>query len=107
MIIARFLGRDLAIGDDDDCVALLHQPGRGAVDGNIARAPRGLDGIGGEAPAGVDIEHVHLLMRQDAGGVEQVAVDGDRALVVHIGARHRRPVELGFQHGEQHGRSSF
>jgi hypothetical protein len=107
MVVARLLGGDLAIGDDDHPVAGLYQAGRGAVHRHVVRPARGLDGVGGEAPAGIDVEHVDLLMRQDAGGVEQVAVDGDRALIVHVRASHRGAVELRLHHREQHGRRSF
>ena len=37
--------------------------------------------------------------------VEQVPIDGDRALIIHIGPGHRRSVELRLQHREQHSQS--
>src|SRR3954451_13620664 len=92
----------LAVGDDDDRVAAVHEPGRGAVDLHVAGAPDPGDGVRLEAGAVVDVDDVHLLVLEDVGGLEQVRVDGDRADVVQIAVGHRRPVDLGLEHHALH-----
>ena len=96
-------GLHARVGDHDHLVARLHQPRGRAVDPDDPAAPRRLDDIGGEARARGDVEHVHLLVRQEGGGVQEVAVDGDGAFVLEVGLGHGRPMQLGAQHGEQHG----
>jgi hypothetical protein len=102
VVVARLLGRDLAISDDDHLVARLHEPRGGPIHRDVTRAARRLDRVGCETSAGIDVEHIDPLARQDAGEVQQVAVDGDRALVIEIGAGHGRPMQLRLQHGEEH-----
>src|SRR5438045_4199924 len=43
-VVARFGGIELAVGDDDDLVVLLHQARGGAVDADNLGPARGLDG---------------------------------------------------------------
>ena len=57
---------------------------------DLAGAALARDRVGLEAGAVVDVEHVHLLVLADVGGVEQVRVDRDRAHVVQVGAGDRR-----------------
>ena len=52
-----------------------------------------------------DVEHIHLLMRQNARRLEQHRVNGDRAVIVQIRARAHAAVDLAFHHGEDHSRS--
>src|SRR4051812_15041912 len=90
------------VGDDDDRVAAVDEPGRGAVDLHVARAALAGDGVGLEAGAVVDVDDGHLLVLEDVGGLEEVGVYGDRADVMQIAAGHRRPVDLGLEHRSLH-----
>ena len=45
----------------------------GAVEADVAAAPRAVDGVGLEARAGVDVQHADLLVLVDVREVEQVA----------------------------------
>ena len=68
----------------------------------VARAALAGDRVRLEAGAVVDVDDVHLLVLEDVGGVEQVAVDRDRADVVQVAVGHRRPVDLGLEHRSLH-----
>ena len=58
---------------------------------------RAFDGVRRQARAVVHIEHVHLLERQDVGGVHQFGIDGDAALVVQVRLRHARAMDLALE----------
>ncbi len=90
------------VGADDDEVALLCEAGGGAVDADDAGATFALDSVGGKAFAVIDVEDVDLLVRHDVGLVHYRAVDGDRALVMKVGMRHRGAVNLAFEHPDIH-----
>ena len=95
----------LPVGDEDDEVAWVHQPGRGAIDADDARAARAWNDVGLEAGAVRDVDDGHFLARVEVCGVEQVLVDRDRTDVVQVGLRHRRPVDLAREHGAEHQQS--
>ena len=64
----------VGVGDDDDLVAGMHEPGGGAVEADLARAAR--DGVGLEAGAVVDVErratcsHSRMSASSISAGVE-------------------------------------
>jgi hypothetical protein len=93
----------LGIGDDDNAVAHLGETRGSAVDAKLAGTARCRDGVGREPLAIIDVEHIDLLIGQDAGGFQQVQVDRDRAFIVKVGLGHRGAVELGFHHFQTHG----
>ena len=84
----------LAVGDHDDRVAPMHQAGGGAVDLDLSRAPHAGDRVGLKARAVVDVDHMHLLVLEDVGGLQQVRVDRDRPDIVQVAIGDRRPVDL-------------
>ena len=91
----RHVRRELLLGvrrvrDHDHRVARVHEPRGRAVHLDLAAAARARDRVGLEARAVVDVDHVHLLVLADVGGVEQVLVDRDRADVVQVAAGYRR-----------------
>lgn len=92
----------LRIGDDDDQIIALGEPRGGPIDPDHARARGRLDGIGGEARARVDVQHIDLLIGQDARGGQEILVDGNRPLVIEIALRHHRAMDFRFHHGEVH-----
>ena len=51
----------------------------------------------------VDIDDIHLLTRQHAGGIHQVPVDGQRPDIVQVGLRHGGAMDLGLEYLYQHG----
>ena len=61
------------VGDDDDRVAAVDEPGGGPVDLHRARAALAGDRVGLEAGPVVDVDHGHLLELEDVGGLEQIA----------------------------------
>src|SRR5690242_11540180 len=97
-----FLRSELRVGDDDDVVAGVHQPGRRPVDADRARAALAGDGVRLEPVAVVDVDHLDPLEGHDAGGVQELGVDGDRAFVVQLGLRHRGAMQFGFAQGQVH-----
>jgi hypothetical protein len=107
LVRLEVLARVLRVRDDDDRVALVDEPGGGAVDLDLARAALADDGVGLEPLAVVDVHDGHLLVHEDVGRLEQVGVDRDRADVVQVGVGHRRPVDLGLEHGALHGINPF
>src|SRR5205807_8178466 len=92
----------VGVGDDDDLVAGVHEPGSGTVETAVARAGRAGDGVGLEAVAIVDIDHRHLLVLEDVGLCHQPWVDGDRTDVVEVGVGDGGPVDLGLHHAASH-----
>src|SRR5262249_4217358 len=80
-------------GDDDE-VTGRHQVRRRAVHADHAAVGRPLDDVRLEAVAVCDVPDTDRLVGQQVGGVDEPAVDGDRALVVHVGLRHRGTVDL-------------
>ena len=60
----------------------------------------------GRGPAYRDLAAaVHLLVLEDLGGLEQLAADGDAALVVEVGVGDGGPVDLRLEkmHTMRHG----
>src|SRR3990170_446167 len=93
-----FLLGEGSIAEDDDEVAPLHQSGRRAVDDHLAGAASALDDVGLEAIAVVDVQHVHLLVFEKAGGLHEFLIEGDAALVVEVRPGDPRPVNLALEH---------
>ena len=98
-----FLRVHLRVGADDDQVSRFDEVRGGAVDADLAGVAGAGDGVGRQAGAIGDVQYVHLLVRKDAGFFEQGGVDGDRALVIQIGAGDCGAVQLGLEQGQDHG----
>jgi hypothetical protein len=92
----------LAVADQDDDVARVHEAGGGAVDADHAGAALAGDRVGLEAGAVGDVDDVHQLAGQQVGRVEEVLVDGHRADVVQVGLGHGGAVDLALHHGAEH-----
>src|SRR5262245_65571963 len=69
-----------------------------AVHADDAAVGRALAHVGLESVAVRHVPHADRLVRKEVGGIHQPAVDGDRALVVDVGLRHRGTVDLGPHH---------
>src|SRR5690606_12624764 len=105
-VATRLLVLVVGVGDQDHQVTARHQVGGGAVEADLA-APGGAgDGVGGQPVAVGDVEHVDPFVLEDVGGGHQGGVDGHRPLVVQVGVRHRRAVDLRLHHRAAHGRIS-
>ena len=74
--------------------------GAGHADG--ARTARGGDRVGGEAGGVGDVPDVDDLAGQDVGGYEEVFVDRDAALVVHVRFGDDGAMDLAAEHGALH-----
>ena len=61
-----------------------------------ARAP--FDDVGREALAVVDVVDLDVLVRQEAGGLDEVGIDLQRALVVQVAFGDGGAVQLAPQH---------
>ncbi len=83
--------QDTVVSQDDNDIALDAQAGRGAVEADIAVAFLPFDSVGGKARAVIDVQHVHLLVRENIGGTQEFLIDGDAAFVVDIGVSDARP----------------
>ncbi|KAG1466432.1 hypothetical protein G6F57_013260 [Rhizopus arrhizus] len=100
--VGFLLGHAGERGDDDD-VTDLHVARGATVERDNAAAGFGADGIGREARTVGHVPDVHLLELADAGGSQQVVVDGDRAFVVQLGMGDGGAVDLGLEQGQVHG----
>ena len=92
----------LAVGDDDDRVAAMHQARGGAVDLASLRSPARRDRVGLKARAVVDVDHMDLLVLEDVRRFEQLRVDRDRPDIVQVAIGDGRPVDLGLEHHALH-----
>ena len=68
----------------------------------VAAAGAAFDDVGGEALAVVDVVDFDVLVRQEAGGLDEVSVDLQRALVVQVAFGNGRAVQLAPQHRDEH-----
>src|SRR5947208_440762 len=76
---------DYGEGGDDDQVAGFGEEGGGAVGANDAGTLGAQHGIGPEASAAGHVPDVNFLERDDVGGLQEVAVEGQAPFVVHVG----------------------
>ncbi len=63
---------------------------------------RPFDDVRREALAVIDVVDLDVLVRQKAGGFDEVAVDLQRALVVQVAFGDGGPVQFAPQHGDEH-----
>ena len=92
-------------GEDDDAVADVGEAGGGAVDADDAGAGGAGDDVGFKAVAVFAVGDEDLFVGEQAGGAEEVGIDGDGAVVVQVGLRDNRVVNLRFQQLYVNGRS--
>ena len=83
-------------------VAGGHEVRGGTVEADHAAARLAGDDVGLQARAALDVCHLDLLILEDACGVHEVLVDGDRPNVVDLGLRDRGSVDLALEHVENH-----
>lgn len=107
VIILQLVLAEDAVADDDDQITRADQARSRAVDADDSGATVTSDGIGGQAIAIVDVNNVDLFAFKNVGGFHQIGVDGARANVVQVSLRDGGSVDLGFQHGAQHGCSPY
>ena len=96
----NYLGPELAgffllfkpVREDDDLVAFFAEPGGGSAQGDLAFFAD--DRVSFKAVAVVEVEHVDLFAGRQAGGLEQLFVNGDTAFVIEKGVGHGRHVDL-------------
>ena len=93
----------IALTCDDQQITGRSTAGGRTVDRNNARTALTADGIGREALAIVDVPDVDLLVFADIGRIEEVFVDGARALIVQFRMRGGHAVQLRLEHGSLHG----
>ena len=84
---------------DDDLVARVKVPGRGAVDDDLAGAARQADGVGVDPDAVVDIPDGDPLAGDDVGAFEQILIDADAADIIDIRAGDDRAMNLRLEDG--------
>lgn len=102
-IIVQLLCAVLRISDDDHQVTRVYQARGRPVDSDDARPAFAGDRISGQAIAVVDVNDVDLLALENVRGLHQRGVDGARADIMQVRLRDGGSVNLGFQHGTQHG----
>src|SRR3990172_10314548 len=95
---ARLLVRHHVVAQDDDGVALVNQARGRAVDHYLPGAGRALDDIRLEPRAGVHVQQVDLLVRQEAGRLHEDGVHRHAPFVVEVGVGDPRPVYLALEH---------
>ena len=71
-------------------------------DANADRADRAAEDDQGRRR----LQDLHLLVRQDIGGVHQLGVDRDRALVVQVRLGDRGAMDLRLERGQAHARTA-
>ena len=96
----RFL--DERVGDEDDEVTGVDQPGCGPIDADNPGVSGTFDDVGGQSCAVVDVDDVDFLSGQQIGRLHEIRADGDGADVVQIGMRHCGSVDFRFHDGPEH-----
>ena len=94
--------RVLRVGADDQQVLDHGLAGRRAVQADRPAAPRGADGVGGEALAIGDVVDLDVLEFGDSRGLEQQLIDSAGALVVEVRFGDPHAVKLGLKEGLDH-----
>lgn len=94
------------IGADDDQIADLNQPCRRAVNADFAGSCFALDGVCRKARAVGDVQDIDLFMGEYARGLQQGIVNGDRALIMQVGAGDGGAVNFAFEHCQYHALTS-
>jgi hypothetical protein len=84
-------------------VAPHRHPRGGAVEQHRLRSRRGFDQVRHPPGAVVDVQHMHLLARQPAGGVHQRSLNANAARVVDVRARQRGALDFRPEHESLHG----
>jgi len=97
-----FIGGGIDPADDDELVASLCEASGCAVDADDACAGGAGDDVGFEAVAIVAIGDENGFIGEQAGGAEEVGIDGDRAVVVHVGLSDSGAMDFGFEKSEKH-----
>ena len=100
--LAALFGGDDGIGHDDDDVAHLDLACRSTVQADGTAAALAGDGIGVQSLTVVNVYDLDALALDDAGGIQEVLVDGDAANVVEVSIGHRHTVNLGFHDLDVH-----
>ena len=72
----------------------MGEPRGRAVQADHAAPARTPDRVGVESLAVHHVEHLHLLMNQNVGRVQEVGVDRDRPFVIQIGLGDTSPMDL-------------
>ena len=102
-----FVGGGGDEGHNDDAVADGGEAGGGAVDADDAGAGGAGEDVSFEAVAVFAIGDEDLLVGEQAGGAEEVGIDGDGAVVVEVGLGDDGLVDLGFEQGGENGGTPF
>src|SRR5690606_32147674 len=80
----------------------VRETSRGAVQDDGARSRLAAHRVRLEARPVVDVDDLDPLVLDDVGRLHEEGINGDRALVVEVGAGHGRPVNLGLAHHSLH-----
>ena len=78
------------------------QRGGGAVDRNDARTALGGDGVGGEALAVIHVVNIDRFIFQNAGGLQEILVDGAGPFIVQVSLSDFDAMQLALQHSTYH-----
>lgn len=74
----------------------------GAVDRNDARTALGGDGVGGEALAVIHVVNIDRFIFQNAGGLQEILVDGAGPFIVQVSLSDFDAMQLALQHSTYH-----
>src|SRR6185312_5516497 len=103
VVLGGLLGGRLHEAHDNHAVADFAEPGGGAIDSNYAAAGFARNDVRFKAAAVLCIGDEDRLVGKQAAGAQQVGIDGNAPVIVHIGVSHGDVVEFGFQKLGQHG----
>src|SRR3989338_5604091 len=95
--VGKFLLIHYRIVTNNDLVARLGLMRGSPIDRYDPRTIFGTDGIGYKSLAIIDVIDMDLFIFMDTGSIQQLAVDGTRALILKLGMSHPGTVEFGFQ----------
>ena len=87
---------------DDREIARTHVMRRRSVHTNDPGPSRPLECVCCEAGPLRDVPDLHLLVFEDAGGIEQVSINRDAPLVVEVGVSNCGSVDLPEEHSSAH-----
>src|SRR5450755_4646563 len=98
----NFLLVVLPITDNNNDITLGGQTSGSSIQADDTRTASTSDSIGFQASSIIDIDHLHLFIRIDVGGVQQILINGDTADVVEVGLRNCCAVNFPFAHCALH-----